>query len=153
MHTFLIDHLAKVQTLMDRWSAGLCNSPWAIGFHLNGLVPGLILGTLWFLSAWTRFREVRRLQRVGRVPQESAFHQLPSVTVVLPVRGYRMHSASNWKSILEQKYNGRLEYIFVMESRKDSACAVISDVAHHSTRTVRTVFSGPATSCSQKIYK
>jgi hypothetical protein len=149
--------------MVSRWSAGLSSSSWVIGLQLHGMVPGLILGTLWFLSACTRLRELRRLRRAGGAKSDwikrHDLHQLPSVTVVLPVRGCRLHSISNWKSILEQDYDGQVEYIFVMESGSDSANAVICDIVQnpnilkHTKKTARTVFSGRATSCSQKIHK
>lgn len=157
-------HLENLVGMVSRWSAGLSNSSWVIGLQLHGMVPGLILGTLWFLSAWARLRELRRLRRAGGAKYDwikrHGLHQLPSVTVVLPVRGCRLHSTSNWKSILEQEYNGQVEYIFVMESGSDSANAVICDIFQnalptqcHAKKTTRIVFSGRATSCSQKIHK
>lgn len=46
---------------------------------------------------------------------------MPCVSVILPVKGIRQHSISNWLAQLTSKYNGDLEYVFVVESSEDQA--------------------------------
>ena len=41
----------------------------------------------------------------------------PGVTVILPVKGCRRHSISNWRSHISLKYSGSIEFLFVVDSQ------------------------------------
>ena len=41
----------------------------------------------------------------------------PGVTVILPVKGHRKHSHSNWSSHVRLRYAGPVEFLFVVDSR------------------------------------
>ena len=41
----------------------------------------------------------------------------PGVTVILPVKGCRRHSISNWRSHVNLKYPGSIEFLFVVDSQ------------------------------------
>lgn len=43
------------------------------------------------------------------------------MSVILPVKGIRQHSISNWLAQMASKYKGGLEYVFVVESAQDQA--------------------------------
>ena len=49
----------------------------------------------------------------------------PGVSVVLPVKGTRPHSLSNWRSQLASRYPGPLQFVFVVESEQDPACEAL----------------------------
>ncbi len=42
---------------------------------------------------------------------------LPGVTVILPVKGCRKHSVSNWASHVRLRYAGPVEFLFVVDSQ------------------------------------
>lgn len=117
----------------------------ALQFHGIWLV--LLLATLWVLAGKARMRELQRQRRrtLGRpagaltkssgsrgslaslaAEQEAGQPRLPTVTVVLPVRGCRSHSVANWRSMLNLDYDGGLEFVFVLEDKADPAHAVIT---------------------------
>jgi hypothetical protein len=93
-------------------------SPAVTALQFHGVVFGLLLGTLWFLSGWVRLQELRRLRRAaddrGRrrqgqqqrdgAPADAGDEEAPSVTIVLPTRGCRAHSMDNWRAILGLDY-------------------------------------------------
>ncbi len=41
----------------------------------------------------------------------------PGVTVILPVKGCKRHSISNWRSHVNLKYSGSVEFLFVVDSQ------------------------------------
>ncbi len=66
----------------------------------------------------------------------------------------------NWRSQLGMQYNGPLEFIFVVQSKSDPACAAVQQLlaeycaagAGHE-RPIRLLIAGDAHHCSQKIHK
>ena len=47
----------------------LCH-PWITFLQFHGIIPGLLLGSLWLLSGWARLQELRRLRsRLPKSPQ------------------------------------------------------------------------------------
>ena len=52
----------------------------------------------------------------------------PGVTVILPVKGRRRHSIANWRSHVNLKYPGSIEFLFVVDSQVSDlsivACAL-----------------------------
>ncbi len=41
----------------------------------------------------------------------------PGVSVILPVKGCRKHSVSNWASHVRLRYAGPVEFLFVVDSQ------------------------------------
>ena len=61
--------LSLLTELIKGGNAALC-SPWVTAFQFHGIVPGLLLGTLWLLSGVIRLKELKRQRR-------KAFAKLP----------------------------------------------------------------------------
>jgi Glycosyl transferase family 21 len=59
----ILDHLAK--TLLH-WNQAVCQSKWIIYLEFHGMVPGFLLGTLWFLSGWVRSKKIYRINNKTR---------------------------------------------------------------------------------------
>ncbi|CAI5466052.1 unnamed protein product [Closterium sp. Yama58-4] len=100
----------------------------------------------------------------------------PAVAVVMPVRGFHAHTASNWATHITADYAGPVEFLIVVESEADrayqEACkfAARFNEAHKGgrgrgvegmvqkqqeevhLRKVRVVVAGTSTTCSQKIH-
>lgn len=96
----------------------------------------------------------------GLVPQVALISEsratelrMPGISVILPVKGVRQHSTSNWIAQMDSRYKGDLEFIFVVESEQDLAVAalrpVMKKLSHISSRVE---VAGPTTTCSQKIH-
>lgn len=88
---------------------GLLESPYVFFVQLHGVVPCILLGTLWILSSSARNREL--VKRVGEKKGETSArpHGDPdriarSTAIVVPIRGYRTFSIINWKSIIGFDY-------------------------------------------------
>jgi cellulose synthase/poly-beta-1,6-N-acetylglucosamine synthase-like glycosyltransferase len=74
------------------------------------------------------------------------------VSVVLPVKGCRAHSARNWRSQLAQRYAGPLEFLFVVDDAADAAAvAVRKMLAAEGVPNARVVLTPHAVRASQKI--
>jgi len=74
------------------------------------------------------------------------------VSVVLPVKGCRAHSARNWRSQLAQRYAGPLEFLFVVDDAADpAAVAVRKMLAAEGVPNARVVGAPHAVRASQKI--
>lgn len=54
----ILDHLG--QTLLH-WDKAVCQSKWISYVEFHGMVPGFLLGTLWFLSGRIRSKEIQRI--------------------------------------------------------------------------------------------
>jgi hypothetical protein len=128
----------------------LCSS-WATVLQVHGILPCLLLGTLWWLSGLARLRELRRreghaapnnglaarmqtstpttttIKSASTKTRSSArLHEAaPAVSLVLPTRGCRPHSVPNWRAVLSLDYAGPLEFVFVLEDERDPADTVI----------------------------
>lgn len=110
-------HHHAVLDFFGRCLAALCQ-PSIAALQFHGIVPAILLGTLWLLAGLVRYRALVRLRlrpregktagtrgtRVLNAAHDSPPSQLPRVTVVLPVRGCRTHSVANWESILSLQY-------------------------------------------------
>lgn len=132
----------------------------ALVLQTHGIVPALLIGTFWYLAASARRREISRLQKTAE-PNDRCEGKArktgpwPGVSIVLPLRGYHNYSIQNWKAVLGFRYEGQLEYIFVVEDTSEPAICVLRDVlqdlaCHNLTCSI--VYAGKASSCSQKIH-
>ncbi|CAK0746217.1 hypothetical protein CVIRNUC_001675 [Coccomyxa viridis] len=78
----------------------------------------------------------------------------PGVTVILPVKGCKRHSISNWRSHVNLKYSGSVEFLFVVDSQADpsygSLSALAATMRSRGSR-VRVIVASQAQACSQKI--
>ena len=59
----------------------------------------------------------------GKAVADGDLPALPSIAVIMPVKGIREHSVSNWRSQLDSDYSGRLHFFFVTGSPEDPAFA------------------------------
>ncbi|GAX79525.1 hypothetical protein CEUSTIGMA_g6966.t1 [Chlamydomonas eustigma] len=82
----------------------------------------------------------------------------PKVSVVLPVKGCRPHSLSNWISQLSTNYPaGQLEFIFVVDTEQDEAYLALQELCLNCRSSgmwasVRVHLAGCSKFCSQKIH-
>jgi hypothetical protein len=142
---------------------------WVAMVQFHGIVPCLLLGSLWMLSGIVRLCELRNVRKAIRCGSSSPSASptfsstdkndgkgdYPEVTLVLPTRGIRSHSPANWQAVLELVYAGPVEFIFVLECEDDPAYAAISNLRvskqHGNKRCIRIVIAGRASNSSQKI--
>jgi len=96
----------------------LCN-PVISALQYHGLVPCLLLGTLWILSGCMRLLELKRTRKARLMaPSKDTANsrndgtcrcsppstEMPAVSIVFPVRGCRSYSKLNWESVVAQEY-------------------------------------------------
>lgn len=126
----------------------------------------LILGWIW--AARNRRRELQRTlseaakKRVAtggmtssppRTKAEGCFHELPGVSVVLPVKGIHERTLENWKSLLTTDYAGDLQFCFVVETLDDPAALLFQGLeSEKAGRMFQLVEAGASVTCSQKIF-
>lgn len=146
---------------------------WVIALQFHAAVPCILLGSLWILSARYRWRKERHFRKLGglfnRHNEDDRVHgsqlgslddPLPKLSVILPVRGLKLCSRENWENIVEQHYDGPIEFLFVVHSKQDSAYDTIHAIysslndlkASPHGRTARIIVSGESRECSQKIH-
>lgn len=128
-------------------SAFLYESPTVRLLQYHALVPGLLLGSLWLLTAFIRSREYLRKRR-----SFDTTTKYPPVTVVLPTKGVRTHSLQNWQSFLDLKYNGDVEFLFIVESERDAAIRILKQSLRPGRCKMHVITAGQTTRCSQKIH-
>jgi len=123
----------------------------ALCLYLNAL-------TLCALAAgWAWAGHTRRslLARERRRRDEAPVRRLPPVTVLLPVRGVRAHSADNWRAqlALAGAYPGRVRFLFLVESAGDPAAAAArAALAASGGAKGRVLVAGLSERCSQKCH-
>lgn len=89
-----------------------------------------------------------RLRFYRRYPSTSRF----SVAVIVPCKGDGDPDfENNMRSIIQQDYDGRAQFIFCVESEQDSAVPVLRALAQRFAR-VQLCVAGLATCCSQKTF-
>ncbi|CAD7697953.1 unnamed protein product [Ostreobium quekettii] len=145
---------ACLWTLLDWTGAALCH-PLVAVLQVAGALALGGLGAGWILATQKRSGEAKRLreERIYGRPRPAQAFDLPAVSVILPVRGVHSHSCSNWTSHLRAEYKGPLEFIFVVDSAKDSAVPELKQLFRdHPDVNASVEISGPATTCSQKIH-
>jgi ceramide glucosyltransferase len=72
----------------------------------------------------------------------------PFVSLIIPVTGESSDLAANVKTLIDQRYNF-FDIIFVLQDQKDSATPIIAKITKEHDQATH-IFSGKATSCSQK---
>lgn len=148
----------------------LCH-PISTGLELFGTFWTLILVCGWLNCGNTRLREIAR--RGNKVQQSSSVvvvggggrgtrsekrggryvAEPAGVSVVMPVKGCRPHSVSNWLSQVNMQYSGPLEFLFVVESEADPAYGALTELLRSEEWTgVSVLVAGQSTTCSQKIH-
>ncbi|KAK9804057.1 hypothetical protein WJX73_000030 [Symbiochloris irregularis] len=165
-----VDHLV---ILLEQWSLLFCH-PLVAFVQLQGAIVGLLLAGGWLWAGVMRSREARkqcrrrhqRLSKPYSCSQQQRFGPpggqaaaisgaFPGVTVVLPVKGCRAHSRRTWRSQLTMLYGGSVEFLFVVDSKGDPACAAVQALAlqlsQHMAGGARVIVAPPATTHSQKI--
>ncbi|GAQ86905.1 Glucosylceramide Synthase (UDP-glucose-dependent) [Klebsormidium nitens] len=144
----------------------LCNN-WVLILQAQGCVIVVLLAIGWLYAAQCRLQELERIRKSERKGNTLAFlsHDggglsykaqsgLPSVSVILPVKGIGEHSVSNWETQLATLYGGEIEYLFIVEDGADPACEAITSLIEELADdvTAHLVIAGWATTCSQKIH-
>ncbi|CAL5219139.1 g915 [Coccomyxa viridis] len=123
--------------------------------QLQGAAILCLLGAGWLLSYAVRRKELSLRRRKGvRHCTQQADQTLPGVTVILPVKGCRKHSVSNWASHVRLRYAGPVEFLFVVDSQDDPAHSHLIKLAAELSSggsAVRIVVAPAAKTCSQKI--
>ncbi|KAI8100555.1 hypothetical protein M9434_004947 [Picochlorum sp. BPE23] len=140
--------LSLAKSVLDSWVVLI--------LQCHSIVPMILIGTLWYLAAAARRREIRALttkaRRNGRPPDKG----FPKVTILLPTRGFRRYSAENWKSILNFRYDGPLCYVFVVEDMNDPSVSIINELSEtfdgSRSKSAKIVCAGRARHSSQKIH-
>eukprot|EP00164_Ancoracysta_twista_P005735 GFYU01007882.1.p1 GENE.GFYU01007882.1~~GFYU01007882.1.p1 ORF type:complete len:566 (-),score=125.21 GFYU01007882.1:163-1860(-) len=101
--------------------------------NLHGVFPFVFISISSFLMGYTRYQEIVKARNQPdnegstRPPNEPP-PGIPDlgntermVTVIMPCKGVHDRSVANWHSHLEQKFNGKLEFVFCVESETDEA--------------------------------
>ncbi|KAG5087461.1 hypothetical protein JHK86_000073 [Glycine max] len=149
-----------------RLSTDFC-SPFAIFVQAQGCIINLILAFGWACAAFVRNREINRIKKSMRNGNNFAFlchdiselehsnqTDLPSVTVIMPLKGFGEHNLHNWKTQLTSLYGGPQEYLLVVESTEDPAYHAVAKLITELEDSVkaRIIIAGLSTTCSQKIH-
>ncbi|KAL5178583.1 hypothetical protein HKD37_01G000068 [Glycine soja] len=149
-----------------RLSTDFC-SPFAIFVQAQGCIINLILAFGWACAAFVRNREINRIKKSMRNGNNFAFlchdiselehsnqADLPSVTVIMPLKGFGEHNLHNWKTQLTSLYGGPQEYLLVVESTEDPAYHAVAKLITELEDSVkaRIIIAGLSTTCSQKIH-
>eukprot|EP00873_Tetraselmis_striata_P017485 jgi/Tetstr1/437749/TSEL_026403.t1 len=132
----------------------LC-SPLAAGLQIFGTFWTMVLVYGWMNCGTARQSELSRRSGGGRRPRRamSGDSASPGVSVVMPVKGCRPHSVSNWMSQVNMQYNGPLEFLFVVESEDDAAFGALRELQRREGwRGVSLLVAGQSSMCSQKIH-
>ncbi|GFY98384.1 nucleotide-diphospho-sugar transferases superfamily protein [Actinidia rufa] len=136
-------------------------------FVLQGCFICLTLAFGWACAAYVRSREIRQMKNSMRGGNSFAFlshdindleHstqvKLPSVTVVMPLKGFGEHNLHNWRSQITSLYGGPLEFLFVVESTEDPAYHAVNRLLadYKDDVDAKIIVAGLSTTCSQKIH-
>ncbi|KAF8393452.1 hypothetical protein HHK36_021696 [Tetracentron sinense] len=147
-------------------SRAFCSSL-AVFIQIQGCFICLILAFGWACAAYVRNREIRRMKDSVKGGNSFAFlchdindlehytqTKLPSVSVVMPLKGFGEHNLQNWRSQITSLYGGPLEFLFVVESTEDPAYRAVSLLISDfkDSVDVKIVIAGLSTTCSQKIH-
>ncbi|KHN40383.1 hypothetical protein glysoja_000881 [Glycine soja] len=134
---------------------------------MQGCIINLILAFGWACAAFVRNREINRIKKSMRNGNNFAFlchdiselehsnqADLPSVTVIMPLKGFGEHNLHNWKTQLTSLYGGPQEYLLVVESTEDPAYHAVAKLITELEDSVkaRIIIAGLSTTCSQKIH-
>jgi hypothetical protein len=127
----------------------------------------LCLAAGWIYNSMIRAQELRRIREGEAAGNALAFlypnvedlehsvqEKLPSVSVVMPLKGVGEHNLSNWRSQVLSMYGGQLEFLFVVESMDDPAYQSVSLLINELEGQIdaRVLVAGHSTTCSQKIH-
>ncbi|KAM6583283.1 hypothetical protein CsatB_010285 [Cannabis sativa] len=155
-----------IDSLLFYLTGAFC-SPLAIFVQIQGCLICLILALGWACAAYVRNREIKRLKDSMQTGNSFAFlchdineldHfsqiKLPSVTVVMPLKGFGEHNLHNWRSQITSLYGGPLEFLFIVESTDDPAYHAVSRLIEDYKDEVdaKIIVAGHSTTCSQKIH-
>ncbi|XP_031110098.1 uncharacterized protein LOC116014225 [Ipomoea triloba] len=144
-----------------------CCSPLAIFVQIQGYAICLLLALGWSLAAYVRRREIRTIK--DRIKRGNSFAflckdinelehsnqiNLPRVSVVMPLKGFREHNLHNWRSQITSLFGGPLEFLFVVESTKDPAYSAVQKLLadYQDEVDAKIVVAGLSKTCSQKIH-
>ena len=113
------------------------------------IVSGLgVALRLWLLYCGRRLRQFVLEQLAEKTPSSA----LPT-TLIAPCKGIDPGFEQNIKAVLEQNYPGTWQVIFVVESVKDPAYAVLTKMLSENPRSFASIHvAGMADRCSQKIH-
>ena len=96
-----------------------------------------------------------RVLRVRRREPPPPFELPPMVSFILPVKGVREHSETNWRVLLTEtrKWRGPAEFLFVVEAEDDEALPVLRRLVDElMCKNARLLVAGLATQTSQKLH-
>lgn len=93
--------VVALATMLDSWPILI--------LQIHSIVPMMLIGTLWYLASVARKSESMKqcLNAPSAKKRSSRMSKLPSVSIVLPTRGYHQYTANNWNAILGFRYPGR----------------------------------------------
>jgi ceramide glucosyltransferase len=100
-------------------------------------------------QAWSWFHETADRQAADQQAESRQADrwqagELPSASILVPVRGLDVFAAANFRSYLRQDYPAPFELIFALENGADPAVPVIRSLLdEHPGRDLRLVFSDP----------
>mmetsp|Transcript_19855 Transcript_19855/g.55228 ORF Transcript_19855/g.55228 Transcript_19855/m.55228 type:complete len:405 (+) Transcript_19855:295-1509(+) len=143
------------QVLIATTLCGFLNSPTVKILESIGTLLTLILGLGWLKCGLARIQEMSRRRKTFALGDRGSVvceRHLPGVAVIMPVKGCKEHSVSNWLSQISMQYNGPTEFIFVVESEDDPAYIVLERIAKAEQGNISVVVAGFSTTCSQKIH-
>ncbi|CAB4288372.1 unnamed protein product [Prunus armeniaca] len=158
--------LDPVDSFLFSLSRAFC-SPLAVFVQIQGCLICLLLAFGWACAAYVRNREIKRMKDSMQRGNSFAFlchditelehsNQLkrPSVSVVMPLKGFGEHNLHNWRSQITSLYGGPLEFLFIVESTDDPAYRAVSMLLSELKDEVdaKVVVAGLSTTCSQKIH-
>ncbi|KAH9554883.1 hypothetical protein CY35_08G086700 [Sphagnum magellanicum] len=142
-------------------------SEWGVCVCVCGCVIYLCLAAGWIYNSMIRAQELRRICEGEAAGNALAFlypnvedlehsvqEKLPSVSVVMPLKGVGEHNLSNWRSQVLSMYGGQLEFLFVVESMDDPAYQSVSLLINELEGQIdaKVLVAGHSTTCSQKIH-
>lgn len=88
----------------------------------------LLLGIALVVAVLTRHKELSAsLWSPPPHAKKAGLQQYPSLTVIRPIRGKDPGCRENTDALLNQKYPGRLQILFVMDNDRDEAWPVVAD--------------------------
>lgn len=146
---------------MGEWLDALLRSDLFTFFQLQGCLVFALLSLGWAWAGIRRGQELQRMLAAGQLrrsedevpPPAGTGGPLPAITVVMPVKGCRAHSASNWRSHLNLQYDGPRQLLFVVESDADAAYQPLQALIKQlPQRDAAVLVAGCSTSCSQKLH-
>ena len=96
--------LCRKSASMTEWTESWLQSWSILLFQLHGIIPALLIGTLWYIGGGAREKEIERqlakLKKGSSHVEEVARRHVVRVVVIVPVRGWRKYSSRNWKALL-----------------------------------------------------